>query len=147
MHGLNLGFFGGKRTGDWWRGDSSMRPAEMLRSWPRIRRRGRVRRAPAADAGAADRGVIQVVENAHERPHRNAAPASRSADDDGAQRLTSYTRWVTRSSGTIVVGFSNSSGSARPPVAKNGRPEPKTTGTWFTTTRSISPSLSAWLPI
>ena len=35
---------------------------------------------------------------------------------------------MTRSPGTILVGFSSRSGSARPPVAKNGRPEPKTTG-------------------
>jgi hypothetical protein len=32
-------------------------------------------------------------------------------------------------------------------VAKNGRPDPKTTGTWLTTTWSINPSLSAWPPI
>jgi hypothetical protein len=33
--------------------------------------------------------------------------------------LTSYTRWVTRSPGTIAVGFSSRSGSASAPVAKN----------------------------
>lgn len=80
-------------------------------------------------------------------PAPNASPASRNADDRGAQRLTSHTRWVTRSPGTIVVGFSSRSGSPRRPAAKNGRPEPRTTGTWLTTTWSISPSSSAWLPI
>jgi hypothetical protein len=40
----------------------------------------------------------------------------------------------TRSPGTIVVGFSSKSSSTGAPVAKNGRPEPKTTGTWLTGT-------------
>jgi len=40
----------------------------------------------------------------------------------------------TRSPGTIVVGFSSKAARPEHPVAKNGRPEPKTTGTWLTTT-------------
>jgi hypothetical protein len=35
---------------------------------------------------------------------------------------------VARSPRTIVVGLSNNNGSSRPPVAKNGRPEPKPSG-------------------
>jgi hypothetical protein len=60
-----------------------MRPVEMQRWWRWIRRRARAKRAPAAQAGAADRGALEVLESAHERPHRNAAPASRNADDLG----------------------------------------------------------------
>jgi hypothetical protein len=79
-----------------------------------------------------------------------SSPAScrRSSPPTGCPRgPPSDSCLVTRSPRTIVVGFSNCSGSASAPVAKNGRPEPKTTGTGLRTTWSISPSLNAWLPI
>lgn len=56
---------------------------------------------------------------------------------------TSYTRCITRSPGTTREGFSRRTGLARGPVAKNGRPEPNTTGTRLTTTWSMRPSRSA----
>ena len=49
----------------------------------------------------------------------------------------------TRSPRTTVVGFSNRRGSAGASGGEERRPEPKTTGTWSTTTWSISPSASA----
>ena len=53
-------------------------------------------------------------------------------------RRTSWTRWVTRRPSTIR-GSSRST-STGPPDPKNGRPEPRTTGTRLSTTWSMSPS-------